>query len=60
MTKIMEEIITKFTPEEQAEIQAEADKLIAEEITLRELKKAYHLTQEEMGKQLGIIRYWTR
>lgn len=56
----MEEIITKFTPEEQAEIQAEADKLIAEEITLRELKKAYHLTQEEMGKQLGIIRYWTR
>lgn len=54
MTKTMEEIMAKFTSDEQAEIQAEADELIAEEMTLRELRKAYHLTQVEMGKQLGV------
>ena len=32
MTKTMKEMMAKFTPEEQAEIQAEADKLIAEEM----------------------------
>jgi hypothetical protein len=36
MTKTMEEIMAKFTPEEQAEIQAEADKLIAEEMKRQE------------------------
>ncbi|WP_330202655.1 hypothetical protein [Cyanobacterium sp. Dongsha4] len=41
MTKTLSEMMANFTPEEQAEIQAEANQLIAEEITLRELRKAY-------------------
>jgi DNA-binding XRE family transcriptional regulator len=54
MTKTLAEMMARFTPEEQAEIQAEADRLIAEEMTLKELRKAYHLTQVEMGKNLGV------
>ena len=54
MSKTLAEMMAIFTPEEQAEIQAEADKLIAEEMTLRELRKAYHLTQMEIAKTLGV------
>jgi DNA-binding XRE family transcriptional regulator len=54
MTKTLAEMMANFTPEEQAEIQAEANELIAEEMTLRELRKAYHLTQLEMAKNLGV------
>lgn len=54
MSKTLAEMMANFTPEEQAEIQAEANQLIAEEITLKELRKAYHLTQVEMAKNLGI------
>lgn len=42
MSKTLSEMMANFAPEEQAEIQAEANQLIAEEITLRELHKAYH------------------
>lgn len=54
MVKTLAEMMAKFTPEEQAEIQLEADKLIIEEMTLKELRKAYHLTQVEIGKNLGV------
>jgi DNA-binding XRE family transcriptional regulator len=54
MTKTLSEMMANFTPEEQAEIQAEANQLIAEEMTLRELRKAYHLTQMEIAKNLGV------
>lgn len=54
MTKTLAEMMANFSPEEQAEIQAEANELIAEEMTLRELRKAYHLTQVEMAKNLGV------
>ena len=35
-----ERFMDRFTAEERAEIDAHADRLIAEEITLRELRKA--------------------
>lgn len=54
MVKTLAEMMTKFTLDEQTEIQAEANELIAEEMTLKELRKAYHLTQIEIGKQLGV------
>lgn len=54
MTKSLAEMMSNFTPQEQAEIQEEADRLIAEEMMLRELRKAYHLTQAEMAKNLVI------
>ncbi len=42
MTKTLAEMMSKFTPQEQSEIQGEADNLIAEELMLRELRQAYH------------------
>ena len=54
MAKTLEEMMANFTIEEQEEIQVEANQLIAEEITLRQLRKAYHLTQVEIGKNLGV------
>ncbi len=35
-------------------IEARAEQLIAEEMVLRELRKAHHRTQASMAKQLGI------
>jgi DNA-binding XRE family transcriptional regulator len=54
MSKTLAEMMANFTSEEQEEIQSEANQLIAEEMTLRELRKAYHLTQIEMAKNLGV------
>ncbi len=54
MPKTLAQMMTKFKPEEQGEIQAEADELIAQEMTLQDLRKAYQLTQVEMCKQLGV------
>ncbi|MDJ0662745.1 MAG: XRE family transcriptional regulator [Crocosphaera sp.] len=45
-------MMDNFTPQEKTEIQEEADKLIAEEMMLRELRKAYYLTQSEIAKNL--------
>jgi transcriptional regulator with XRE-family HTH domain len=56
MVKTLTEIMANFTPEEQAAIEAEAKELIAEEMYLRELKKAYHLTQTEISNNLGITQ----
>ncbi len=52
MTKTLAEMMASFTLQEQAKIQEETDKLIAEEMILRELRKAYHLTQAEVAKNL--------
>ena len=51
MAKTLKEMMANFTIEEQEEIQAEADKLITEEITLRQLRKAYHLIQIKKRQQ---------
>ena len=44
----------KLTPERQAAIETRTEALIREELTLRELRKLYRLTQENMAKLLGI------
>lgn len=54
MTKTLAEIMAKFTPEERAEIEAQAQELIAQEMTLRELRKAYQLSQTELSQKLNI------
>ncbi|MTF40120.1 hypothetical protein [Cyanobacterium aponinum] len=54
MGKTLSEMMANFTHEEQAEIQEKANQLTAEEITLRELRKAYHLTQMEIVNNLGV------
>ncbi|HEX4172320.1 MAG TPA: helix-turn-helix transcriptional regulator [Acetobacteraceae bacterium] len=42
----------RFTPEERAEIKAHADALIAEEMSLRELRKAMGRTQAQLARKL--------
>ena len=41
-------------PERREKIEARAAELIAEEMALRDLRKAHHLTQQRMAELLGI------
>ena len=50
----IEEKIKKLSPARRKKIEARAKQLIAEEMTLRELRKAHNLTQERLAKVLKI------
>ena len=46
MTVSLEDVMKKFTPEQRAQVEARTAQLIDEELTLRDLRRAQHLTQE--------------
>ena len=48
--------ISKLSPALRKKVEARAGELIAEEMTLRELRKARKLTQVRMAKTLGITQ----
>ena len=48
--------IRKLSAAQRKKVEARAAELIAEELTLRELRKARKLTQARMAKQLGITQ----
>jgi DNA-binding XRE family transcriptional regulator len=48
--------IRKLSPAQRNRVEARAAELIAEEMTLRELRKARKLTQVRMAKTLGITQ----
>jgi DNA-binding XRE family transcriptional regulator len=48
--------IKKLSPALRKKVEARAAKLIAEEMTLRELRKARKLTQVRMARSLGITQ----
>lgn len=52
--KTLTEIMNELPPEQQEEINARANILIAEEMTLRDLRKARDLTQVRMAEVLGV------
>jgi DNA-binding XRE family transcriptional regulator len=52
----VDEIIGKLTPAQRKKVEARAAQLIAEEMTLRELRHARKLTQVRMAKKLGITQ----
>ena len=54
MTVTLEEFTKDFTPEERAQIAARTAALIEEELTLRDLRQAQHLTQERMAELMGV------
>ena len=56
MAKDLNEIIKKLTPAQRKKVEARAAQLIAEEMTLRELRHARKLTQVRMAKTLGITQ----
>ena len=50
------DIIKKLSPAQRKRVEARAAELIAEEMTLRELRQARKLTQVRMAKALGITQ----
>lgn len=54
MTVTLEEFTRDFTPEEKARVAARAAELIAEELTLRDLRQARRMTQERMASLMGV------
>lgn len=49
----LDEVIASLPPERQARIKARAVTLIAEEMALRDLRRARRVTQEEVAERLG-------
>jgi Helix-turn-helix domain len=47
------EVTAAFPPERKAKIAARAAELIAEEYALRDIRKARHVTQEQVAERLG-------
>jgi transcriptional regulator with XRE-family HTH domain len=52
----VDDIIRKLSPAQRHKVQARTAQLIAEEMTLRELRHARKLTQVRMAKRLGITQ----
>jgi transcriptional regulator with XRE-family HTH domain len=52
----VDDIIKKLRPAKSKKVEAGAAELIAEEMTLRELRHARKLTQVKMAKKLGITQ----
>ena len=52
--KTLKDIMNGLTAERREKIEARAEELIAEEMTLRDLRKAQDLTQERMAELLGV------
>src|SRR5262249_12400563 len=54
MAQSLADVLSTFTPEQRARVEARAQELIEEELTLRDLRQAHHLTQERMAALLGV------
>ncbi len=54
MGKTLQEKLNKLDKKRRARIEARAKELIAEEMTMRDLRKALNLTQKEIAKKLDI------
>ena len=52
----VDDVIAKLDPTLRSEVEAMAAELIAEEMTLRELRKARQLTQVSVARELGITQ----
>lgn len=50
----LDDHIQKLPPERRARIEARTRELIEEELTLRDLRQAEHLTQERMAELMGV------
>ncbi len=54
MSRNVNEIIVGLSPSRRKKVETRAAKLMAEEMTLRELRRARKLSQARVAKQLGI------
>jgi len=56
MARNVDEIISRLSPAQRKKVEARAAQLIAEEMTLRELRHARRLTQVRVAKVLGVTQ----
>jgi transcriptional regulator with XRE-family HTH domain len=54
MSRNVNDIIRKLTPRQRKKVEARAAQLIAEEMTLQELRRARKITQQKIAKSLNI------
>ena len=54
MAQLLEDILSALTPEHCAQVEARAQELIEEEMTLRDLRQTRYLTRERMAELLGV------
>jgi DNA-binding XRE family transcriptional regulator len=54
MTVPLKKVLARKSPERRARIEAEAKRMIDEELTLRDLRKAHAMTQEKLAAMLGV------
>src|SRR5271163_64227 len=54
MTVSLDDHLKKLTRERRARIEARTKELIEEELTLRDLRQAQHMTQERMAQLMGV------
>jgi hypothetical protein len=54
MSRNVNDIIRKLTPRQRKKVEARAAQLIAEEMTLQQLRQACRLTQQKVAKSLRI------
>jgi DNA-binding XRE family transcriptional regulator len=54
MGRTIDEAIDVLPPDRRAKVAARAAELIAEELSLQELRKAMRLTQAELARRLGV------
>ena len=54
MSRNVNDIIKKLSPAQRRKVEARAAQLIAEEMTLRQLRRARRLTQQKLAKALHI------
>ena len=54
MTGTLDDFMKDFTPRERAKVESRTAELIEEELTLRDLRQARHLTQERMAVLMGV------
>lgn len=54
MSRNVNDIIKKLSPAQRKKVEARAAQLLAEEMTLRQLRQACKLTQEKVAKSLHI------
>jgi DNA-binding XRE family transcriptional regulator len=54
MAQSLDDVLSAFTPEQRARVDARAQELIEEELMLRDLRQAHHLTQERLAELLGV------
>jgi DNA-binding XRE family transcriptional regulator len=50
----LKKVLARMSPERRARIEAEAKRMIDEELTLRDLRKAHQMTQEKLAAVLGV------